>query len=234
MNDFFRYPHIPHIAWLGHGLPRDDKLMSPDEVAMLLNSAVTIEEKLDGANLGISLGPDGSLRAQNRGAYLSQPFTGQFARLGAWLTEHQDRLLDAISESHILFGEWCTARHSIHYSDLPDWWLLFDVYDGKEKKFWSTVRRNDLANKLCVAAVPCLHRGHVSLQELTDFVADTRSRFGSGNVEGVVVRQEDVSWLQARAKLVHPDFTQAIGEHWRSRSLEWNRVAKVGAPQRLS
>jgi len=30
-------------------------------------------------------------------------------------------------------------------------------------------------------------------------------------------------WLQARVKLVRPDFAQAIDAHWRSRRIEWNR-----------
>ena len=29
---------------------------------------------------------------------------------------------------------------------------------------------------------------------------------------------------EARAKLVRPDFTQAIETHWRKRAIEWNRV----------
>jgi hypothetical protein len=26
---------------------------------------------------------------------------------------------------------------------------------------------------------------------------------------------------------VHPDFTQAIGEHWRHRLIEWNRLDRA-------
>lgn len=29
---------------------------------------------------------------------------------------------------------------------------------------------------------------------------------------------------EARAKLVRPDFAQAIDTHWRKRTIEWNRV----------
>ena len=77
MTDFFRFPHTPHLAWLGEGSPRDDKVLSPDEVTALLASDVVVEEKLDGANLGLSLAPDGRLRVQNRGQYLAQPHAGQ-------------------------------------------------------------------------------------------------------------------------------------------------------------
>lgn len=88
MSVFFRFPHTPHIAWLGEGTPRDDKVLAPAEAGALLAGEVVVEEKLDGANLGLSLAPDGSLRAQNRGQYLAEPQAGQFSRLTAWLALH--------------------------------------------------------------------------------------------------------------------------------------------------
>lgn len=119
-TDFFRFPHTPHIAWLGEGTPRDDKVLSPAEVQSLLAEEVVVEEKLDGANLGFSVAPDGSLRAQNRGQYLTEPHVGQFSRLSSWIAQHSDALLGALSPDLILFGEWCAARHSLDYDTLPD------------------------------------------------------------------------------------------------------------------
>jgi hypothetical protein len=43
-------------------------------------------------------------------------------------------------------------------------------------------------------------------------------------MEGIVVRRESDDWCEARAKLVRPDFTQAMATHWRKRALKWNRV----------
>jgi hypothetical protein len=42
--------------------------------------------------------------------------------------------------------------------------------------------------------------------------------------EGLVIRRESTDWCESRAKLVRPDFTQAIDTHWRKRALEWNRI----------
>ena len=33
-------------------------------------------------------------------------------------------------------------------------------------------------------------------------------------------------WCETRAKLVQPAFTQAIGEHWSRRRIEWNRLGR--------
>ena len=225
MSEFFRFPHTPHIAWLAPGSPRDDKVLSQEEAEKLLAGEVVIEEKLDGANLGFSIGPDGNLRAQNRGQYLQPPFAGQFAQLGKWMDAHQDRLFDVLTESLMVFGEWCAARHSLAYDQLPDWWLMFDVYDCEVQRFWSTSRRNELAAVLGVAVVPCLYRGCVTLTQLTKGTFDEVSRYRQGDAEGMIVRRENAMWLQQRAKLVRPNFTQAITKHWRNRVKEWNRIA---------
>lgn len=225
MNNFFRFPHTPHLAWLGQGSPRDDKVLSPAEAAVLLDGPVVVEEKLDGANLGFSISLEGDLRAQNRGSYLQLPYRGQFSRLEQWLGIHENRLFDVLDEHLILFGEWCAAQHSLNYSNLPDWWLLFDVYDRREGKFWSTRKRDALARKIQVATVPCLLKEAVTLKQLEDLVSTQQSKFRCGPLEGVVVRQEDDNWLRARGKLVRAEFTQAIDSHWRSRQIEWNRVS---------
>lgn len=225
MTAFFRFPHTPHIVWLGVGAPRDDKVLSPSEVAFLLEERVVIEEKLDGANLGFSLDASGRLRAQNRGQYLPELPGGQFQRLSEWMALHGTGLAGALGERLIAFGEWCAARHSLDYPMLPDWWVMFDVYDRVEKRFWSTGRRDAMAEELQLATVPRLAMGRQSVASLKETVATQRSHYRDGPLEGVIIRKEDKDWLLARGKLVRSDFAQAIDAHWRSRKLEWNRVS---------
>jgi ATP-dependent RNA circularization protein (DNA/RNA ligase family) len=224
MTDFFRFPHTPHIAWLASGKPRDDKVLSPLEVKELLSGEVVVEEKLDGGNLGFSVSVDGLLQAQNRGQYLAPPFHGQFAKLKPWLSIHEECMGEALGSNLIAFGEWCAARHSLDYDGLPDWWLLFDIYDRTENRFWSTARRNTWAQMHGFLTVPCLYTGAVTMEQLNQWVFRGLSKFREGNLEGVVVRREDAFWLHMRAKLVHPNFTQAIDNHWRSCSLAWNKL----------
>lgn len=224
MTKFFRFPHTPHIAWLATGEPREDKVLSPEEAELLLAGNVVVEEKLDGANLGFSVSVDGVLRAQNRGQYLPQPFQGQFVRLCPWLTAHEDKLFDALGSQLVAFGEWCAARHSLDYELLPDWWLVFDVYNRTTRQFWSTARRNAWAADLGLVTVPRLHAGHVDMRQLREWVNTKQSQFRKSNLEGLIIRRENGDWLEQKAKLVRADFTQTIETHWRSRPLVWNRV----------
>lgn len=230
MSDrFFRFPHTPHLAWLGQGEPRDDKVLSKEEACTLLSAPVRVEEKIDGANLGLSVGSDGRLRAQNRGQNLELPYRGQFTRLAAWSAAHEIALASALGQELILFGEWCAARHSVEYEQLPDWFVAFDVYDRESGRYWSAARRDEFCARLGLAVVPALSEGRVSLAALRELVTTRRSRLGDSLIEGVVVRRDEGDWLDSRAKLVAPGFTQAITEHWRHRAMVWNRLATGGA-----
>ena len=228
MTDFFRFPQTPHIAWLGEGSPRDDKVLAPSEVEALLAGEVLVEEKLDGANLGISWGADERLYAQNRGQYLNEPYAGQFSRLTAWFGQHQWGLREHLPAGLILFGEWCAAKHSLDYQSLPDWLVVFDVYDRETQKFWSDTRRNALAASLGLPTVPVIHRGPATFDGLMTLLQESASRYRDGAPEGIVIRQQSADWCEARAKLVRAEFTQNIGEHWRGRAIEWNRVGLPG------
>jgi RNA ligase len=224
MTAFFRFPHTPHVVWLGVGKPRDDKVIASLDLIQLLASEVVIEEKVDGANVGFSVDANGVLRAQNRGVYLDLDAPrDQWRPLKRWLATRQHALIETLAPNLILFGEWCYAVHTVRYTRLPDWFLAFDVYDRAKREFWSVERRNDLVSRLGVVAVPELARGHFTLDGLKGLT--NRSQLTDGPTEGLYVRRESSGRLLTRAKLVRAEFVQAIDEHWSKRALETNQLA---------
>jgi|SRR5690625_743385 len=222
--EFYKYPSVSHLVWLGTSEPRDDKLLFPADSQHLLAAEVIVEEKLDGANLGISLDEKGELLTQNRGEYVHQPFVGQFAQLTNWLVQHEIQLKNVLTPDLILFGEWCVARHSLNYSALPDWFLLFDVYQRSQQAFWSVQRRNQLAAVSGLHTVPQVVSGCFSIEELKGLVNSQLSDCRFGQMEGIVIRRDSADWCEQHAKLVRADFVQNIDKHWSRRPLEWNRV----------
>ena len=224
MTDFNRFPHTPHLAWLGEGTPRGDKVLRQADVDQLLSGVVVVEEKVDGANLGFSVDEHGRLRAQSRGSYVdTEAPSGQWKPLKRWLSTRQQTIAAALTSELILFGEWCYAVHSIRYTRLPDWFLAFDVFDRKRGEFWSVGRRDRLAAELDVATVPRLGQGHFDLTALRRFL--DASRLTDGPAEGIYVRRETPDRLEQRAKLVRPEFVQAIETHWSKRRVEPNHLA---------
>lgn len=223
MTDFFRFPHTPHLAWLGCDKPRQDKVLDAQELRSLLATEVWVEEKVDGANLGFSLDAHGTLRAQNRGSHLElESPAGQWKPLKRWLSTRHHALEEALAPDLILFGEWCYAVHSVRYAHLPDWFLAFDVYDRARGEFWSAERRNELARHLDLAVVPELGRGRFDLSGLTKLLG--RSMLTEGPAEGLYVRREQDGRLLQRAKLVRAEFVQNIDQHWSKRRLETNHL----------
>ncbi len=228
MTEFFRFPHTPHLAWLGAGRPRDDKVLDAHDVRELLSGEVLVEEKVDGAILGFSLDEHGEIRAQNRGHYLDLDAPeGQWKPLKRWLSTRRHSFAELLSPELMLFGEWCYAVHSIRYTALPDWFLAFDVYDRDKAEFWSVERRNALAARLEIATVPPLGVGRFDVAGLCRLL--DKSALTEGPAEGLYIRREAEGRLLSRAKLVRAEFTQAIDEHWSKRGLEANQLA---APKR--
>lgn len=226
MTEFFRYPHTPHLAWLGQGQPRDDKLLSADEADKLLAGEVVVEEKVDGANLGFSTTEACELRVQNRGRYLVREHTQQqFRPLWPWLSSREAELTSALWPDLMIFGEWCYAVHSVVYNMLPDWFLGFDIYDRKRGRFWDAERRDALLRDLELRSVPRLAKGRFSIAQLSSLLSEC-SRVGDSVIEGVIVRQEADGFTSARAKLVRAEFTQALDEHWSRGPFRRNKLAE--------
>jgi len=212
---------------LGDQSPRADKVLPPSEIADLLNGEVVVEEKVDGANLGLSVGPDGLMRAQNRGTWLKRGGHAQFDGLWAWIDQRQADLAETLGEHLMLFGEWCLAVHSVKYADLPDWFLGFDVYDRIASRFWDAVRRDALLKDLRLASVPRLAQGQFTVTELRNMLSQP-SKVGGDSLEGIYIRADETGWLKARAKIVRPEFVQAIDEHWSRGPIRRNSVRKHG------
>jgi ATP-dependent RNA circularization protein (DNA/RNA ligase family) len=223
---FHKFPHTPHLIWLGTGSPRDDKLMKPDEIAEFLNGDLIVEEKVDGANLGLSLGPDGRLRAQSRGNYLAPGRChAQWSPLWPWLAERRAILEEGLQGGLMLFGEWCHARHTVPYDALPDWFLGFDIFEIPTGKFLTVDRRNDWLNPRGIIPVPEVAWGRFSQRQLLALL--TRSKVGRAPMEGIYLRREQGAWLQSRAKVVSTAFKQQIQEHWTRRAVIPNKLLAV-------
>lgn len=221
-DDFFKFPSTPHLATMPGVDIRGDKVLSESERDEFLQHDLVVEEKVDGANLGISFDSEGNIQGQNRGAYLNLPGSGQWRKLGDWLTPRTDTLFEHLSDHFILFGEWCYAQHSVFYDRLPDWFLGFDVYDKRFGRFLSSKRRDALFRKMCVAQVPVLARGHFAYPEVQKFLLT--SKFSNQPAEGIYLRFDQDNWLAQRAKLVRPAFIQAVERHWSRSAIRPNRL----------
>ena len=52
---FHKFPHTPHLLWLGAGTPRDDKILTPAQASEFLSGEVIVEEKIEGREVTVGI-----------------------------------------------------------------------------------------------------------------------------------------------------------------------------------
>jgi len=215
MMTFYKFPRTPHLFILPGIDIRDDKILSLIQAESFYSNPITIEEKVDGANVGISFGSMEGIKVQNRGNYMHPGDDWQFEKLWDWIYQRHDLLTNLLQDKYILFGEWCYFKHSISYTQLPDWFIGIDIYHIQEKRFFSVNRRNQILEQLGIFWVPEIKRGVFNKTQIIDLLTNVSSKLGAKNLEGLYLRLDNDQWLKSRAKVVRSDFIQNISTHWR-------------------
>jgi hypothetical protein len=242
MEPIRKFVRTPHLE--GSNLQPGDSADGQMKILDLLNAYPEArwvwEEKVDGANAGISFNADLEMRIQSRGHYLTGGAReAQFNMLKDIACVREADFLDVLEDRFILYGEWCAAKHSQFYDRLPHLFIGFDIWDKRDEMFISTARRNEILDALGLPCSPVVHDDYLSPnQKIIDLVG--RSAYRSENwmegllaaahsagvseeqvlretdtegpTEGVYLRLEDETSLLARFKFVRPGFRQAIEE----------------------
>lgn len=190
MSEFHKYVRTPHIQ--GSRLQQGDHDLEEVPLDELINKYLVIEEKIDGANSGISFSEDGELQLQSRGHYLrGGPRERHFDMFKQWTACHRETLFRVLGSRYVMYGEDMFATHTIFYDALPHYFMEFDILDTKTDTFLSTEERRKLivsggAGDI-VHSVLVLHDGvytKLSLRDLGDltrlvtksnFITDDRS-----------------------------------------------------------
>lgn len=243
--ELHKYPSTRHLE--GSQLQQgDDGFDKPNKrndsraaYASLAGRFIVVEEKLDGANAGLSFSEGGELLLQSRGHYLAGGGRErQFSIFKRWAAAHESALVERLGDRYVMYGEWMGKKHSVFYNHLPHLFCEFDIYDRDQQVFLSTAARAALLGAAPVLPVPVLYAGVAPprLADLTalirfslaktkswrDDFAATVEREGldlakcwtqadkSDLAEGLYIKVEDEGVVTARYKWVRSDFVQAI------------------------
>jgi hypothetical protein len=156
--ELFKYPRTAHIE--GSRLQPGDEDLDSVDFSVIAGRSVVIEEKVDGANAGISFSPEGELFLQSRGHFLTGGGREKhFALFKRWSASHYEQLWSILGSRYTLYGEWLYAKHTIFYDALPHYFLEFDLRDRETGTFLSTSRRQALLAGSPVLSVPILFSG---------------------------------------------------------------------------
>lgn len=236
-NRILKYPRTRHI--LGSGLQKGD---DGDFAGMseLGNKHLVIEEKIDGANTGVSFNSDGEIKLQCRGHFLEgKGDWPEFDQFKVWGSTYQEQLFDLLDIRYIMYGEWMAGFHSVYYDILPHYFMEFDIYDKQTSTYLSTDRRKELIgqSEVPISSVRVIIEGEydnvesiISNVGLSAFISEEaygklNADLTSKNVtekdvllsfntdmlmEGLYVKWEEDGIVKGRYKYVRGNFVQTI------------------------
>lgn len=214
-----KYPRTFHLPF-SPGATNDDKIAK--NVDFLLNTPLILLEKIDGSNLSIN--KDNVFARTHSGP--PKHYSFNFAKSIHASIKH--KLVDGLD----YFGEYCYAKHSIAYSELPGYFLLFGIrayIDGNGWwKSWGSVK--SFAKTLDIPTVPELEKIQVSsakeLQKAVEKHMNEPSVCG-GEREGIVVRLAEAfsvrEFSKANLKYVRQNHVQT-SEHWMNQEIIPNKL----------
>ena len=158
-----KYPRTRHLEGSGVQVDDDPNVVLDRDLAAREGVAWVVEEKLDGANAGLSFDGAGTLRLQSRGYFLDvdgRPSRERhFNDLKTWARMHEGALLEGLEDRYTVYGEWMGAVHTQFYDRLPSLFMEFDVLDRSDGRWLSTRERDRLLAGLPLPPVPVLQEG---------------------------------------------------------------------------
>lgn len=201
-----KFPRTRHLANLG-SMSRDDLIYTAKELADFLSLDLVVEEKVDGANLGIFYDHDTKkIKAQNRSHFVDSSYHSQFKLLDKWISSHTTELMEIFDKgSYIIFGEWVYLKHSINYTKLPDYFIAYDIYDRSNDVFLSRPECENMLKHTTLHMTPIIYSGKANIDKLKGLV-NSESSYYDGPVEGVYVRAFENDIVKYRGKIVRSNF----------------------------
>lgn len=194
--------------------------LSKNDISELLSGEVIVEEKMDGANVGIIRHKHG-FSLQKRGSLVGQSEHEQFGYFHNWANNQNYELLMNLPVNHIIYAELLYAVHTVFYDKLPSYVLVFDVWDGNS--YLNYDKRKDFCDMYNLHMVPLVTRGSFSKNDISKLIPE-KSMYGDF-VEGIVLkRYRKNEYL--KAKVVNPDFIKIVNasEHWSHYNIRKNIV----------
>jgi hypothetical protein len=237
MAQLFKFPRTPHLC--GSRLGVGDEDLSQIPFSDILGRHVVIEEKIDGANCGISFDSDGTLLLQNRGHFFYGGYKERHYDLfKSFANQNKAALYSVLGARYVMYGEWMYAKHTVFYDSLPDYFIEFDIYDKEKGVFLDTPSRRAITEALPfkLYSVPVLGSGcyrtrdevlrHLSVScyispSHLDVLASTSQSVGANvdevmmntdntrYMEGLYIKVEENGEVRKRVKFVRSTYVQA-------------------------
>lgn len=211
MEKLYKYPRTLHLPW-SPGATNDDKIMS--DLSPMIGKSVVVTEKMDGENTTM-------LRDRIHARSLdSNDHPSRHWVKGLWGTIKHE-----IPDGWRICGENLYARHSIGYTGLPTYFMVFSIWnDANECLSWKeTIEVCQILNLTPVPLIREMTFDEKWLREYAESM-DTQVK------EGFVVRNTESFHYDAFknnvAKWVREDHVTS-DSHWMFQEIVPNELMKL-------
>ena len=214
-NERYKFPKIAHLPWSEGVDTRSDRIWTAQQVQKAFaGKEVVVTEKMDGENTSMY-----------RDYLHARSIDGRHHPSRDWVKQLHARIAHHIPDDWRICGENLYARHSIAYTDLPSFFLVFAIYNERNVCLsWGETLQ--WAKRFGLSCVPELYRGLYNEQAVAACYSG-RSVFGESLQEGYVVRlAAAIPWDQHTAsitKFVRQGHVQT-DEHWMSGEIVRNKL----------
>lgn len=203
------YQRIPH-------LDKDISKMTHDDI--VIDNAIYpidcwVQEKVDGANMGVSWTSGPVLRNRNnilKKGYIEKETPAKLQFRPAWNWIHDNRkdiikIQELCNSQVTIYGEWMYAKHSLEYNKLPDYFIAYDIYVCVEDKFLSPIEFEKVMSGTSICYV---RSKKVTFNNVSEIVEESErlSEYRDGIVEGIILKTSNGLYLKDTFKVVNKHF----------------------------
>jgi atypical dual specificity phosphatase len=204
------YPRIPHLDKSISNMTHDD-IQVEGKIQFPLTGWV--QEKLDGANLGLTWTSGPVIRNRNnilKKGYIKKetPAKLQFRSSWNWLHDHNkdiQKLSKSLMTPVTLYGEWLYAKHSIYYDKLPDLFIAYDIYLSEYDE-WLSPDKFEL--EISQTNIKFIKPELKTFNNVSEIVVESEkpSKYRNDVREGIVIKLSDGRKVTESFKIVNKMF----------------------------
>jgi len=156
-----------------------------------------VTEKLDGSQFSFTM-KNGVPYLQGKNSHIPMGDKRKaYDGVWGWAWKNIGKIQN--TADYMMFGEWLKTQHNLPYDILPDWVVVFDVYDKKKKRFLDTIPALELAQSIGFATVPIIYEGRLKYNDLLPLIDKRKSAYSSSHI----LAETRFTW-EEREQIQHP------------------------------
>lgn len=204
------YPRIPHLDKHISNMTHDDIQL---ESKLQFPFTGWVQEKLDGANMGVSWTSGPIIRNRNnilKKGYIKKetPAKIQFRSSWNWLHAHNidiQKISKSLMTPITIYGEWLYAKHSIFYDKLPDLFIAYDIYIPEDDEWLSPDKFESEISGTNISYIKPIKTTFNDISEVVK-MSELPSQYRNGIREGIVIKLSDGKKVTNSFKIVNKFF----------------------------